>query len=206
VDIDDQQIINDILNGDKGKYALLTRKYNQRLYRISKGYLKDESEIEDVMQDSYVKAFQSLSKFENKSQFSTWLTRILINECLQRLRKDKKEYAMDVNDDYETMKIMDHDNPEKRSLNKELKALLERAISNLPDKYRLIFLMREIEKMSIEETCSALDISEANVKVRLSRAKEMLRNTLMDTYPAGNLYEFNLVRCERIAANVLTRI
>lgn len=207
MEIKDQQIIEDILKGDKEKYAVLMRKYNQRLYRISKGYLMDEAEIEDVMQDAYVKGFQNLSKFENRSQFGTWMTRILINECLQRLKRKKKVDLIDASEENsEIMKITDKNNPEKQSLNKELKELLENAISNLPEKYRSVFIMREVEKMNIEETCGAMGITESNVKIRLNRAKEMLRNTLMNTYPMGDLYEFHLSRCERIAANVLSRI
>jgi RNA polymerase sigma factor (sigma-70 family) len=207
VEIKDSKIIEDILNGDKQKYALLMRKYNQRLYRIGKGYLKDEAEIEDVMQEAYIKGYQSLSKFENRSEFATWITRILINECLQRLKKKTRATLIDNNEENnEIMNLTDKTNPEKESLNKELKRNLEETIAQLPEKYRSIFIMREIEKMSIAETCDALDITESNVKIRLNRAKEMLRNSLMTTYPTGALYEFNLVRCDRIAANVLSRI
>jgi RNA polymerase sigma-70 factor (ECF subfamily) len=207
VEIKDSEIINEILKGNKEQYALLMRKYNQKLYRIAKGYLKDEAEIEDVMQDTYVKGYQHLAKFEHRSEFSTWMTRILINECLQRLKKITRTDLMDVNEENnEIMNATDKNNPEKQSLNKELKDLLESAISQLPEKYRSVFMMREIEKMSIEETSAAMEISGSNVKIRLNRAKEMLRNTLMNTYPVGNLYEFNLIRCDRITANVLSRI
>jgi RNA polymerase sigma factor (sigma-70 family) len=207
VEVKDSIIIKEILNGDKQKYALLMRKYNQRLYRIGKGYLKDEAEIEDVMQEAYIKGYQNLSKFENRSEFATWITRILINECLQRLKKKKRIALIDNNEENsETMNLTDKTNPETESLNKELKGYLEATIAQLPEKYRSIFIMREIEKMSIAETCEALDITESNVKIRLNRAKEMLRNSLMSTYPAGSLYEFNLVRCDRIATNVLARI
>lgn len=200
----DTEIIEEILRGNKEQYALLMRKYNQRLYRVCKGYLKDEAEIEDVMQDTYINAFQHLPKFGNRSQFSTWITRIAINECLQRLKQLNRMYAMDTNE--EIMNRTHRDDPEKQSLNKELKGLLESAIAELPDKYRSIFMMREVEKMSTEETSAVLDITESNVKVRLNRAKEMLRNTLMNTYSVGELYEFNLVRCDRIAKKVLSRI
>jgi RNA polymerase sigma factor (sigma-70 family) len=207
VEIKDTDIIEDILKGNKEKYALLMRKYNQRLYRIGKGYLKDEAEIEDAMQEAYIKGYQSLAKFENRSGFATWISRILINECLQRLKKKKHVALADNNEENsETMNLTDKTNPETESLKKELKIYLEATITQLPEKYRSIFIMREIEKMSIAETCEALDISESNVKIRLSRAKEMLRNSLMSTYPTGELYEFNLVRCDRIAANVLARI
>jgi RNA polymerase sigma factor (sigma-70 family) len=206
VETTDTDIIRNVLAGNKQQYALLMRKYNQRLYRVGKGYLKNEAEIEDVMQDTYVKAYQALSSFGNRSEFGTWITRILINECLQRLRSKKRVELMDNENKMETMNYTDQKSPETESMNNELKRRLENTIAALPEKYRSIFIMREVEKMSVAETSGALDISESNVKVRLNRAKEMLRSALMDTYPVGSLYEFNLVRCDRIAANVLARI
>ncbi len=206
MEYEDNDIINEILNGDKERYALLMRKYNQRLYRIGRGYLNDEAEIEDCMQEAYIKGYQNLVKFEKRSQFSTWITRILINECLQRLKKKQRVLTYDNEETADLMNYTDKRNPETVSLNKELRSLLETTIDQLPEKYRTIFIMREVEKMSINQTCEALEISESNVKVRLNRAKEMLRTSLMDTYTAGNLYEFNLIRCDRIAANVLARI
>jgi RNA polymerase sigma factor (sigma-70 family) len=203
----DSEIIDEILKGDKEKYALLMRKYNQRLYRICKGYLKDEDEIENVMQDTYVKAYLNLKKFENRSQFLTWLTRIGINECLQHLRKTGKINLMDTSEETnEIMNTPDNNDPEKQSMNKELKELLELAIANLPEKYRAVFIMREIERMSVEETSEAMEITQSNVKIRLNRAKEMLRSTILNNYPMENIFEFNLVRCDRIAQNVLARI
>jgi RNA polymerase sigma factor (sigma-70 family) len=206
-EITDEQIISEILSGNKEKYALLMQKYNQRLYRIGKGYIKDEAEIEDVMQETYIKAFQNLSKFENRSQFPTWISRILINECLQRIKKANRETVIQNNEEnIIAMNITDNQNPEKNTLNKELKQVLEKNIESLPEKYKLVFLMREVEQMSIEETSQVLDISIANVKIRFNRAKEMLRTSLMNIYPAREVYEFNAVRCNRIAANVMARI
>jgi RNA polymerase sigma factor (sigma-70 family) len=207
VELKDSDIIHEILNGNKEKYALLMRKYNQRLYRICKGYLNDEDEIENVMQDTYVKAYQKLNTFENRSQFFTWLTRIAINECLQHLRRTGKMHLIDTNEEKnDIMNTPDNNDPEKQSLNNELKSLLELAIARLPEKYRAVFIMREIEKMSVEETSEAMEITGSNVKIRLNRAKEMLRNTILNNYSMENIFEFNLIRCDRIAANVLTRI
>lgn len=207
MELTDIQIIEEIRKGEKERYALLMKKYNQRLYRICKGYFKDEAEIEDVMQDTYVKAFQNIEKFESRSQFATWLTKILINECLQRLKKMNRLTLIDHNEENkETMNLTDNQNPETESLNKELKQLLESYIEQLPEKYRLVFIMREIEKINVEETSEVLNISQSNVKVRLNRAKEMLRNSLIKNYSLASVFEFNLVRCNRIAANVLSRI
>jgi RNA polymerase sigma factor (sigma-70 family) len=204
----DEQIITEILGGKKERYALLIQKYNQRLYRISKGYIKDEAEIEDIMQDAYVKGFQNLVKFEGRSQFGTWITRILINECLQHVKKlNKKELFENSEENSVTMNnITDHQNPETKTLNKELKQVLEQKIEALPEKYKLVFLMREVEQMSIEETSQVLELSIANVKIRLNRAKAMLRESLSDLYPVKETFEFNLIRCNRVAENVMSRI
>jgi RNA polymerase sigma-70 factor (ECF subfamily) len=203
----DLQIISEILDGNKEKYALLMRKYNQRLYRISKGFLKEEAEIEDVMQETYIRAFQNLVKFENRSQFGTWITKILINECLQRIKKINKKMLFENSEENTvTMNITDNQNPETNTLNKELKQVLERKIELLPEKYKIVFLMREVENMSIDETSEVLEITVANVKVRLNRAKEMLRRSLIEMYPVKETFEFNLIRCNRIAENVMTHI
>ncbi|MCW3071286.1 MAG: polymerase sigma factor, sigma-70 family [Bacteroidetes bacterium] len=203
----DDEIITEVLRGNKEKYALLMRRYNQRLYRISKGYISDEAEIEDVMQEAYIRGFQHLSKFENRSQFSTWITKILINECLQRLKKINKKALIETGEENSiTMNVTDNQNPETNILGKELKRVLERNIESLPEKYKVVFLMREVEQMSIEETSLALELSIANVKIRLNRAKVMLRESLAELYPVKEAFEFNLVRCNRIAACVLSRI
>jgi len=112
--------------------------------------------------------------------------------------------ADDENNEY--MNFTDKSNPEYESLNRELKLQLELNIGKLPEKYRVIFIMREVEKLNVTETARILDISESNVKARLSRAKDQLRNSLMEIYPMGEVYQFNLVRCDKIVENVLSRI
>jgi RNA polymerase sigma-70 factor (ECF subfamily) len=206
VEINEEELIKQILSGDKEKYAILMRKYNQRLYRVGKGYFKDDAEVEDLMQEAYIKGYLNLGKFEGRSQFSTWITRILVNECLQRIRKIKKLTLNADDENNEYMNFTDKSNPEYESLNRELKLQLELNIGRLPEKYRVIFIMREVEKLNVTETARILDISESNVKARLSRAKDQLRNSLMEIYPMGEVYQFNLVRCDKIVENVLARI
>lgn len=196
-------LISQVINGDKLKYELLIRKYNQRLYRVAKSILWNEEEVEDAMQEAYIKAYQQLSKFEKRSAFSTWLTRILINECLMKKRKLKRMAEEDLGSANQPLDTM---TPEKTTVNKELKGLLERAIAGLPEKYRLIFIMREVENISASEVRKVLGISDTNVKVRLSRAKEMLRDSLITTYPVNELLDFHLTRCDRIVKNVFSKI
>jgi RNA polymerase sigma factor (sigma-70 family) len=202
--IDDSAVIGEIIRGDKNRYAVLMQKYNQRLYRICKAYLSDEAEIEDVMQETYIKAYTSLRSFEGRSSFGTWISRILINETLQRLRSMKKTGILEESD--KARLVADHTNPENKSMNKELKSIIEKNIDALPENYRIVFIMREVEKANVAETAEILAISESNVKVRLNRAKEMLKRSLLQSYPLAELYDFNLVRCARVANNVLSRI
>lgn len=201
----DFEIIDRILQGERNAYELLIRKYNQRLYRVAKGILWEEEIIEDAMQDAYIKAYQQLAGFQKKSTFSTWITRILINECLMI----KRHSTTGVNTEDSSVhsdRLVDFSNPERKTINNELKVLLEGAIQQLPDKYRTVFILRELENMSVMETSRSLEITETNVKARLSRAKEMLRDNLTSNMPVGDLLEFNLIRCDRIVKNVLMRI
>jgi RNA polymerase sigma-70 factor (ECF subfamily) len=205
--LSDHDVIRRVLDGEKDKYALLMQKYNRRLYRVCKAYLREETEIEDIMQDTYIKGYEKLSTFEGRSSFGTWITRILINETLQRMRKLNKQTALIDNGESEgMMNLSDDINPERRSVNRELGSFIEKNLEELPENYRVVFLLREVERLSVAETAETLMISETNVKVRLNRAKESLKRSLLETYPIEEIYEFNLIRCGRVAQNVLRAI
>jgi RNA polymerase sigma factor (sigma-70 family) len=195
----DEEIIQRVISGEKQLYEHIIRKYNQRLYRICLSIVNEDRDIEDIMQNAYVNAYRQLESFKGKASFSTWLTRILINESL--LWKKKRKRVVEGVDTE-----ADHKTPLKELMNKELKAVLEKAVSSLPEKYRTIFVMREVEDMSVKETMDVLSLTEANVKVRLNRAKDMLRDTLSGFYNSREMFEFNLVRCDRIVENVFARI
>ena len=207
--VSDYEIIAKVLGGEKDLYALLIRKYNQRLYRVGMSIINDDAEVEDVMQVAYTKAYENLGKFEFKSDFSTWITRILINESLLRLKKRKQ--LLNINDDINSNQIsqqhpVDVQTPLMNVVNSELKVILEKAIQQLPEKYRTVFIMREIENMNVAETRECLDISEVNVKVRLNRAKALLRNSLSEYYQKEDILHFHLSRCNRITENVMKQI
>lgn len=203
ITLTDDEIVARILAGEEFLYESLMRKFNTRLYRISMSIVNDDMGAEDVMQTAYINAFLHLSSFQNKSSFSTWLTRILINESLlYKKRKVKSQKIL-----AEQGLVDFHENtPLKTVMNKELKLLLEKAVSNLPEKYRLVFVMREVQELSTNETMEILNLGESNVKIRLTRAKEMLRNELSSYYHSNQLFEFNLVRCDRIANFVMKNI
>ena len=205
----DSEIINRVLLGEKDLYALIVRRYNRRLYRVGMSMVNDADETEDIMQSTYIMAYENLGKFAFRSSFSTWLTRILINECLSRLKKRGR--LINMNDDTMDKKIYDHhtngvQTPADKMLNIELKDALERAIRLLPEKYKVVFVMRELEGMNIAETKECLDLSEANVKVRLNRAKAMLKESLSEYYKKEEILHFHLLRCDRIVQAVMSEI
>ena len=199
----DEKIIERILKGEKYLYEGIMRKYNLRLYRICMSIINDDKEAEDIMQIAYINAYQQLAKFQYKSSFGTWLTRILINESLLHKKRTTKHTHVPME---ETDDKYHDDTPLNNLMNKELKTILERAVSALPEKYRMVFVMREIQEMSTNETMEILNLGESNVKIRLNRAKEMLRNELSSYYRSNQLFEFNLVRCDRIANFVMNNI
>jgi len=202
----DGEVINRVLRGEKELYAVLVRRYNQRLYRVGMAILNDDNDVEDAMQVAYVNAWESLAKFKFKSSFSTWLTRIMINECLLKIKKRKYflEMKEEISDHYQ--QNSSGQNAGSKLVNAELKKALEQAIRNLPEKYRTVFILRELESMSVAETKDCLAISEINVKVRLNRAKSMLRNSLGDLYRSADILEFHLSRCDRMIDQVMRRI
>jgi RNA polymerase sigma factor (sigma-70 family) len=211
--ISDEEIIGRVMNGEKSAYEIIMRKYNQKLFRIARSYLTNEDEIEDVIQEAYIKAYEQMPRFEKRSSFPTWLIRIVINEALARLKHRK--YFASLTYDYPDdpgyfratpIELQTKETPIGKLMNTELKGILEKAVDRLPDKYRTVFLMREIEGMSVAETSESLEISETNVKVRLNRAKEMLRESISGFYHDAEVFQFDLVRCDRIVKNVLHRL
>ncbi len=201
--LSDEEVVERVISGEKHLYENIMRKYNSGLFRISMSIINDSMEAEDIMQTVYLNAYLQLSKFQNKSSFSTWIIRILINESLLRKKKRTKEKQMVM--EKQTSSYTNY-TPLKGLMNKELKAILERTILALPEKYRLVFIMREIEEMSINQTMGALSLSESNVKVRLNRAKEILRNNLSSYYKSEQVFEFNLIRCDKVVNYVMEEI
>jgi RNA polymerase sigma factor (sigma-70 family) len=202
----DNELITRILQGEKSLYAIIVRRYNRRLYRAGMSIINDETEVEDAMQVTYINAWENLEKFKFRSSFSTWLTRIMINESLLRIKKRKHflEMKEDTINDYQ--QSVNQQNAVSNLINAELKKTLEAAIYNLPEKYRTVFILRELENMSISETKECLSISEVNVKVRLNRAKSMLRNSLSELYKSEGVFEFHLSKCDRMVENVMKQI
>lgn len=205
--ISDHEAIADVLRGNREMFEVLIRRYNARLYQLGMTYLRSHALAEDAMQNAYLKAFLHLGSFQQNASFSTWLTRIMINECLMMIRKrksqDEKARSEDLRANFPT-----HDwNHGGTTMNaKEMKALLEKAIGELPENYRAIYVLREVQQLTIEETAAALDISEASVKVGLHRAREKLKHQLLKSVEGVELFPFHLAYCTPLTQRVMSTI
>lgn len=209
--IEDSVVIKRILSGEKELYEILVRRNNQKLYRVIRSYIKDDTEIEDIMQDSYVKAFTKLYQFKLESTFSTWLIRIGINESLARLKEKGKIYHLNEQSDNLSSTILEIPdnrqlNPQDKMIRNETKQILESAIDSLDIKYKTVYIMKEVEEMSLKEISVVLDLTVANVKVRLHRSKEMLKEKLYEVANDRKIFEFGFSRCDRITENVMRMI
>ncbi|HXD78803.1 MAG TPA: sigma-70 family RNA polymerase sigma factor [Puia sp.] len=197
----DEEIARRVVAGDKALFEIIIRRYNQRLYRVGMSVLGDNGLVEEAMQAAYISAYEHLPKFEYRAAFGTWLTRIMLNQCY-KLRRDQRRAAT-VREDSEN--VINMKTPENVMTSKELNLVLENAIAQLPEKYRLIFVLREVEDLSVRETAEVAGIQETNVKVRLNRAKTMLRENLRH-YVRDTVYSFHLSRCDRMVGRVMACI
>lgn len=206
----DVEIIQKVLEGDSASFELIMRRYNQRLYRVVRSIVGVESDVEDVMQEAYFRAYQHLQQFEGRSTFSTWLTRIAVHEAIARRRKRQNQQAVVSGQaEAEGMEASGcHRDGAREASLKELRHLLASAVEALPVDLRLVFTMRMIERMSTNQTAECLDLSTANVKARLHRARALLRSWIDQRIgeEARQLYVFNGEPCDRVVKNVLERI
>ncbi len=203
----DEEVVARVLSGDKPLFELIMRRYNQRLYRVARAILRDDSEAEDVMQDAYVRAYCNLAQFAGRARFSTWLTRIAVHEALARARRGQRQEGLDPLLDSAVIRSGWPD-PEQNAGNNEMKSLLEESILALPVTYRSVLIMRDIEELDTLETAECLGLSEQNVKVRLHRARALLRKELFARTgdARSEVLQFQAPRCDRVVAAVFDRI
>jgi RNA polymerase sigma-70 factor (ECF subfamily) len=210
-ELQDEVVVSRVLAGETALFEILMRRYNQRLYRVSRVILRDDGEAEDVMQDAYVRAYEHLNQFAGKAAFSTWLTRIAIHEALARKRRRGRMEELDaLTANGDNMPILKSSalTPEAGTSQAETRQLLEDAIDRLPENYRTVVMLREVEEMSVAETAESLGVTDAVVKTRLHRAHAMLRKDLYSRARgrATDLYQFHAVRCDRVVKAVFERI
>ena len=203
--------------GDHLAFEALMRRYNGRLFRAARAILKDDSEAEDTVQDAYLDAYRHMQDFRGDSHVGTWLVRIAVNHALMRLRKQKRHsvvVSFDQREPGDSGEIVDqlpddrNETPTDRILRSEIRQLLERRIDELPMSYRTVFILREVEEMSVEETSAALGIPPATVRTRLFRARALLRQALARDVDVvtGDVFGFAGARCDRMVAAVIARL
>ena len=206
----DDLIISNILHGKKEDYEILVRRYNNMLYKTARGILMEEKDIEDVMQEAYIKGFEKLEQFRREARFSTWLTRILINCALKRLHVLRGKEHLDIDslpsDDIDRLQELPAEMTPDSDVGENLRKAIEGAISQLPPKYRVVFILREVEHVTVSDAAARLGITEENVKVRLHRAKSMLKDVLRLELNSLEIFMFHASRCSLMAEKVMHHI
>jgi RNA polymerase sigma-70 factor (ECF subfamily) len=213
----DSEIVQRVSAGDNNAFTLLMRRYNQSLYRTARSILRDDVEAEDVLQNAYLLAYRGIKKFRGDAKLSTWLTRIVVNEAVARLRKTtRRAEVIQLDCDMEpgnrpiaaNMSDIASEPPEGTAMRGEARRLLEAKIDTLPEVFRTVFVLRALEEMTVEEVAVALDIPEATVRTRYFRARGFLREALSREidFAFEEAFTFAGDRCDRVVAGVVRRL
>lgn len=202
--------------GDREAFRAIMQRGNQRLFRIARGFVRDDAEAEDVVQETYVRAFTNLDAFRGEASIFTWLTRIVINEANGRLRKQKDKVGLDAVEAAQcrgahVIMFPQTDasmTPELDVARTQVRHVLEQAIDELPDDFRVVFVMRDVEGCSIAETAAALNVREETIKTRLHRARRLLRAAISERLASSvaEAFMFMGARCERMSDKVLAAL
>ena len=210
--LSDAEVVDRVRAGETALYELLMRRYNQRLFRMIRSVLTSDTEAEDVLQETWVRAFEHLGQFEGRASFATWATRIAYHEALARARAGKRWIPVE-NPEGDVMPEVNRrqssaETPEAQAIRGQLGRLLQSAVDALPETYRTVFVLREVEQLSTTETADSLGLSEEAVKTRLHRTRALLRRELQEQIgPAvAESYAFLGARCDRTVTRVLERI
>jgi RNA polymerase sigma-70 factor (ECF subfamily) len=202
-------LVRRALARESDAFRAIMKAHNQRLYRIARGVVRNDSEAEDIVQEAYVRAFANLGAFRGDSSLATWLSRIVINEALGRLRKRRRTVAMpEPQAEIIQFPLNPSDDPERTMAQRQILKLVEQATDSLPDVYRRVFVARVIEGLSIEETADLLGVRPETVKTRLHRARALVRKALDDQIGPVLLDAFPFAgrRCERLTSAVMRRL
>jgi RNA polymerase sigma-70 factor (ECF subfamily) len=214
--LDDAALVGLVQGGDRDAFRQVMRRSNQRLFRVARGVMNDDAEAEDVVQEAYVHAYEKLATFRGDASLLTWLTRIVLNEAYGRLRQ--RRHTVDI-DQIEVAQAdggrvvafpakFGNEDPLASAARDQIRRLVERAVDGLPEPFRIVFVMREIEECTVEETAASLDLKAETVKTRLHRARRLLRAALHDTLSTslGDAFPFLGPRCDRVTESVMQRL
>jgi len=215
-EIDDATLAGRVLAREAGAFEMLMRRYNRRLYRVARSMLRNDAEAEDALQDAYLAAYQSLGNFRGEASLATWLSRVVVNQCLGRMRRQARRdnilpmVSLGGPDEQEhaAMPSEESNTPDRALLRAELRAVLERKLDELPESFRTVFVLRCVEELSVEETARCLNIPEATVRTRHFRARSMLRESLAQDIDVAerDVFSFDGERCDRIVVGVLGKV
>jgi RNA polymerase sigma-70 factor (ECF subfamily) len=213
----DAELVACAREGDGGAFRTIMQRHNRRLYRVARSIVRSDSEAEDIVQEAYLHAFASLGSFRGDSSLATWLTRITLNEALGRLRRQRPTVdlaTLDL-DEADSQRIIPFPHmataaadPERMVAQREIRRMIERAIDDLPEAFRVVFVLREIEELSVEETAAFLGVNAATVKTRLHRGRRLLRQALDQQLASAltDAFPFDGMRCTRMADRILDRL
>lgn len=206
----DAEIILRILGGEITLYEVIIRRQNPYLYKIGRAYGFNHEDTEDLMQETYLSVFRNLNNFENRAAFKTWITKVMLNHCYQKKKKfgfqNEIPTEFKPHENLQPMFLNKTQNADQVMLGKELNQIVEKALNRIPTGYRMVFSLRELNGMTVDETSEVLGISENNVKVRLNRARKMLRTEIEKLYSPMDIFEFNLKYCDKMVERVLSKI
>ena len=213
--VDDRALAERIARRDEAAFEALMRRYNGTLFRVARAIVRDDGDAEDVLQDSYLHAYRHIDEFRGDSQLSTWLTRIVVNQALMRLRKQKRDRVVvsfterATAADHAEAEVADDrtESPPSATLRAEIRRILEQRIDQLPVAFRTVFILRDVEDLNVQETAECLSIPAATVRTRLFRARALLREALARDMDAATVDVFGFAgeRCDRIVARTLAR-
>ena len=206
----DTEVIQEILSGNTALFEILIRRYNPFLYKVGRSYGFNHQDTEDLMQETFVSSYINLQQFAGRSSFKTWLIKIMFNQCYHKTHKYsyQKEQATEILPGNSTIMFSDHNSSDNTSpiLNREFKNIVEAGLQKLPEDYKMTFTLRELTGLSVAETADLMQTTPANVKVRLNRARALLRKEIEKTYTPEDIYGFNLIYCDQIVNAVMTRV
>jgi len=211
---DELAIVRRILAGEQTAFATLMRRFNRRLYRLARAIIRDDAEAEDALQDAYLSAYRSLRQFRGDSSLSTWLSRLVINQCLQRLRRHERRQNVipmipsPADEELDRIACDEFASPDEATERAQMRDILERRIDALPESFRAVLVLRSVEELTVEETAECLGIPAETVRSRHFRAKSLLREALAREVDLAEreVFRFAGERCDRIVARVLAQL
>lgn len=208
--ITDAEVIDRIKEGETDLFEILIRRNNPFLYKIGRSYGYNHQDVEDLMQETFIAAYLNLGKFKQHSSFKTWIIKIMLNQCYHKAQRlsFKNEETIDANNEREIPLFEKQQSADgyKKIIDREFNQVIGEAVANIPLVYRIAFSLRELNGLSTTETAEVLDISEINVKVRLSRARQLLRQKIEKMYASEDIFEFNLIYCDSVVNKVMNAI